>query len=541
MATRDLPPPLREREALAEMEATRLRPAAGRALLALCVALPLLWWGLEIARGGLLDGEGLFAGAFAEPLPVGVRAANRELAARLAALEDRIDRESVLSSAVRPPVQALLTGLLGAGNERAYPGAGGEVFFRADVDHLTGPPFLAGPASRGGHRLAAGRSAPARAADPRPAIRELRAHLAARGIALLLLPVPVKPSIHPEGLAGPGISPPLRNPSELPLYAELAAEGIEVLDPAPLLAARVREGGRAFLRGDSHWRPEAVEMVAAAVARRLRQIPDLPAPGLALHRVEGRASAVGDSVALLGLPSWARLFPPEEVPVRRVVGEDGVAWRSRGDAPVLLLGDSFANVFASADLGWGEGAGLAEQLACELGLPVDRIARNAGGAFASRAELARAIARGEEPLAGVRAVVWQFATRELSQGDWSLLDLETLPPGTDGPRRAGPGAADWTSGRVEAVALAPGGGDAPYREALGALAVRLAEGPAVVYVWVRRDGEATVLARLRAGSGVELRLRPWEEVAGALDAVQRFELEGEAWWSWPVFLAEEVR
>ncbi|HSM49914.1 MAG TPA: hypothetical protein VLA75_00780, partial [Thermoanaerobaculia bacterium] len=130
---RDLPPPPREREALSEIEATRLVPAAGRALLALLVALPLLWWGLEIGAGGLLSGGGLFAGAFSGPLPEGARAANRELALRMAALEDRIDRESVLSSAVRPPVQALLTGLLGAGNERAYPGRGGEVYFREDV------------------------------------------------------------------------------------------------------------------------------------------------------------------------------------------------------------------------------------------------------------------------------------------------------------------------------------------------------------------------------------------------------------------------
>lgn len=537
---RDLPPPPREREALSEIEATRVVPAAGRALLALLAALPLLWWGLEIGAGSLLSGRGLFAGAFSGPLPEGARSANRELALRMAALEDRIDRESVLSSAVRPPVQALLTGLLGAGNERAYPGRGGEVYFREDVDHLTGPPFLAGSTGTGGHRVAAAGPTAARADDPRPAIRELHEFLAARRIALLLLPVPGKPSIHPEGLAPSAGEPPLRNPSELPLYRELAAAGVELLDPAPLLASWARAGRRAYLLGDSHWRPEAMEAVAAAVARRLGEIAELPVPGLALQRVEERVSGLGDSVALLGLPAWAPVFSPEEVAVRRVVRADGTPWRPRGDAPVLLLGDSFTNVFATADLGWGEGAGLAEQLACELGMPVDRIARNAGGAHASRAELARAIVRGEEPLAGVRAVVWQFATRELSQGDWELLGLERLPSGTDGPAGPPPQGA-WASGRIRAVAPASAAGDAPYREALGALEVELAGGPAVVYVWVRRDGEATALARLRAGSEVELRLRPWEEVAGAHDAVQRFELAGEAWWTWPAFLAEEVR
>jgi hypothetical protein len=101
--------------------------------------------------------------------------------------------------------------------------------------------------------------------------------------------------------------------------------------------------------------------------------------------------------------------------------------------------------------------------------------------------------------------------------------------------------AGWRKGRILAVAPAPRAGDAPYREALGALEVELAGGPAVVYVWVRHEGEPTALARLRAGAEVELRLRPWAEAGGALDAVQRFELEGEEWWTWPAFLAEEVR
>ncbi|HSM51244.1 MAG TPA: hypothetical protein VLA75_07585, partial [Thermoanaerobaculia bacterium] len=154
--------------------------------------------------------------------------------------------------------------------------------------------------------------------------------------------------------------------------------------------------------------------------------------------------------------------------------------------------------------------------------------------------LARAIARGEKPLAGVRAVVWQFATRELSQGDWSLVGLASLPAGSEDPAGVALDAG-WTKGRILAVATAPRAGDAPYREALGAIAVELAGGPAVVYVWVRREGEATELARLRAGAEIELHLRAWAEAGGGLDAVQRFELDGEEWWNWPVFLAEEVR
>ncbi|HNZ96805.1 MAG TPA: hypothetical protein PKM64_06395, partial [Thermoanaerobaculia bacterium] len=95
-------------------------------------------------------------------------------------------------------------------------------------------------------------------------------------------------------------------------------------------------------------------------------------------------------------------------------------------------------------------------------------------------------------------------------------------------------------GRIRAVAPPPAG-ESPYREALGALAVELPDGPAVVYVRVWHEGAPTALARLRAGQEVELALEPWAAVAAALDSVQRFELAGEAWWTWPVYWAGEVR
>ena len=73
---------------------------------------------------------------------------------------------------------------------------------------------------------------------------------------------------------------------------------------------------------------------------------------------------------------------------------------------MLLLGDSFSAVYSQAELGWGTGAGLAERLSWHLGLPVDRIVRNAGGATAAREALAAALAAEPGRLDGVRVVVW---------------------------------------------------------------------------------------------------------------------------------------
>ena len=86
---------------------------------------------------------------------------------------------------------------------------------------------------------------------------------------------------------------------------------------------------------------------------------------------------------------------------------------------MLLLGDSFTNVFALESMGWGTSAGLAEQLSYALARPVDRLVQNDDAAFATRAMLAGDPAR----LTGKRVVIYQFAARELAFGDWRVLPL----------------------------------------------------------------------------------------------------------------------
>jgi len=50
------------------------------------------------------------------------------------------------------------------------------------------------------------------------------------------------------------------------------------------------------------------------------------------------------------------------------------------------------------------------------------IAQNDSGAFATRQTLARELASGSDRLQGKRVVIWEFASRELSVGDWKRLD-----------------------------------------------------------------------------------------------------------------------
>jgi len=97
-------------------------------------------------------------------------------------------------------------------------------------------------------------------------------------------------------------------------------------------------------------------------------------------------------------------------------------WEADPKGDVLLLGDSFTNVFSMEPMGWGTAAGLGPQLAHALGRGVDVIAQNDSGAFATREALARALGGGDDRLAGKKVVVWEFASRELSVGDWKPVD-----------------------------------------------------------------------------------------------------------------------
>jgi len=106
---------------------------------------------------------------------------------------------------------------------------------------------------------------------------------------------------------------------------------------------------------------------------------------------------------------------------------DGAAWQPSRSADVLVLGDSFCNIYSLASMGWGDAAGLVEHLGRALGRPIDRIVQNDNGAYATRARLRQDIASGSDRLRGKRIVVLQFAARELAAGDWKLIDLPPAP------------------------------------------------------------------------------------------------------------------
>ena len=365
---------------------------------------------------------------------------NRIVLAGLSGFERALEDESLLGRSLRPPAQVVMTGWLGVGNERVYRGRDGWLFYRPDVEYITGRGFLDPAQLRRRVATASEWTTPPRP-DPREAIAQFRRDLEARGITLIVMPTPLKPGVHPEMLARryADATGALQNPSYRAFVDDLRRDGVLVFDPSAALAA-ARRSGPQYLVADTHWRPETMEGVAELLGGFIAAHVGLPVkadPGYRLERPEVRNT--GDAARMLDLPADGLLFPPEAVWLRRVLQPDGSPWRSSRDADVFVLGDSFSNIYALESMGWGTSAGFAEQLSYTLRRPVDRLVQNDEGAFATRAMLRR----DPDRLNGKRVVVYQFAARELAFGDWKVIPLPAPRAGAfDLERGSGQAATD---------------------------------------------------------------------------------------------------
>jgi alginate O-acetyltransferase complex protein AlgJ len=526
-AHRKLP---REEEADLALKNTKFTPGTRQALITLflltIVAVPVIQ----------LVGEFRAAGSISRLPMVSIFKSLPWLphAEDLKRVERTLENESLVSQWLLPRMQYLLTVVMGAGNEQVYLGHDPWLFYRADVDHVIGPPFL--DPVRMKHRLQTSRVQP----DPIKAIVDFRNQLAARGIDLVLVPVWVKPSVEGEMLAVSSANRAeakggLPNPSFNEFKTGLEREKVRLFDPSPSLMERGRSRPL-YLDTDTHWRPETMEFVAERLADFL-QLP-AAAESTAPSIVEKEIVARGDIAAMLKLTRGDKFFPPEKVTIRQVVTDNGL-WRPSKEADVLLLGDSFSNIFSFEPMGWGESAGFAEHLSFALRRPIDCILRNSDASFATREILSNDLARGRDRLAGKKLVIWEFAARELSFGNWKLLDLKL---GEAKPSRfltLKSGEEIEVTGTVESISTVPRPGTVPYKDHIEALHLvdivgadsrdaTAAHAQAVVYLWSMRDNVWTPAARLRPGEPVKLRLRPWPDVSAQYEKFNRTELEDSA-------------
>jgi hypothetical protein len=528
----------REEEAEVALEHTSFAPATRSLLIGLFLvtiaSVAVLQLAVELHRRSTPSLLTIF-----KPLPAWAKVTSARNAAdawrllpraqEIKTSERAIERKSVLAEWLLPGMQFALSHLR-AGNEQVYIGRGGWLFYRPDVDYVTGPAFL--DEARMSQRKRAASVDP----DPIKAIIDFRDQLAIRGIDLIVVPVPVKPTIEPEYLA-PAAGPPVDNPSMPEFETRLAQAGVRVFNPVSTLLAgkRISVDCPLYLQTDTHWRPETMELAAKNLADLIRPQKSEQSEKLSVTAQE--ITAPGDIATMLKLPSWQTSYGPETVALHQVMSGNKF-WAPRSDADILLLGDSFSNIYSLAAMGWGESAGFAEHLSVALGgRPLDCIIRNSDGAFATREILQHELARGRDRLAGKKLVIWEFAERELGFGDWKLLAMKLGQPRPSRFFIPPPGETVTITGTVQAISAAPRPGTVPYRDHIialhlvdisGAGGKTTAELRALVYLWSMRDNRWTEAAHLRAGDRVTFCLRSWSDVSAEYEKFNRTELEDGA-------------
>ena len=498
--------------------------------------------------------------------------ANRELLHDINKYEDALTDDSFMTETLLPPAQSFLTGILGVGNEKAYLGKDRWLFYRPAIDYLTGAGFL--DRKKLIARAMSGTEwQPAPQPDPMIAIFQFQKQLAARDIQLIVMPVPVKPMIHPEkfSIRYEQFNEVLQNPSYRRLMLELEnpdlffkryeeflrsyrrvpvekaqrswywqfIEALEELEDAKedILKSRVlffdvatnliekkNNGGMVqYLETDTHWRPETMRWAAIKLKDYIESNIKLSEKNpIKYTRTSKRISNLGDIALMMKLPSDQKIFRRQEIDFYQVTRGNHL-WRPDMTAEILLLGDSFSNVYSLNEMGWGEAGGFAEQLSYELKRPVDAIIRNDSGAYATREILSQELASGNDRLAGKKVVIWEFAVRELAVGDWRVKST---------PMKLGKsieshflqvkeGSSHVVSGVVQEISSAPVPGTVPYRDHIIYIHLRdiesqdgvdLSSNQALVAMYSMRDQLWTKAARFRVGQKIQLRLRNYDEI-----------------------------
>jgi alginate O-acetyltransferase complex protein AlgJ len=293
------------------------------------------------------------------------------------------------------------------------PGRNGWLFFAPELRHVGIGPFWGEAAIR------ASQATLREEADPLPAILDFKAQLDKAGIELLLVPVPPKSVIYYDQVPDttPGALQRLDTVHQ-EFYARLQQQGVPVLDlTAPFLAQRQDASGPLYCKQDTHWSGRACVLAARLITAQLQGRSWLPsAPRRPWQQQWKRITIEGDL--------WQGLsgkLPPRETLPLRFIGTRNPAkstlqpLATDRNSPVLLLGDSHDLVFHEGDDMHARGAGLPDQLAWELGFPVDLIAVRGSGATPARTSLMRRVRADAQYLSRKKLVIWCFSAREWTE------------------------------------------------------------------------------------------------------------------------------
>lgn len=343
--------------------------------------------------------------------------------------DDNSKDRSVFAKWLRPVTLQFRYNALGEMAPKSLKGEGDWLFYNQDVDYLLQPPYTDDRFYKGTFdTLIAGKRVNLR--NPLVAMEDFRERLKARGIELLLAPIPGKPSVYPEklwrGVHGQPASP------TLALLEDLRKRGFNVVDLfTPLLKAKADGAPQLYLKRDTHWTPQGMEVAAEALSSRIRgMLPDADTAAVlgpqdstaSMPRYMIKDTVVGrwgDIAEMTKVPDRRKIWSEEQVHATRITeAATGRPYKDDPASSILWLGDSFSRIYQTDAPG---AAGIIAHVAYRLNKPLASIVNDGGASTVVRQQLAR---RGEL-LEGKKLVVWTFVERDLRFGSkgWQVQEL----------------------------------------------------------------------------------------------------------------------
>ena len=403
--------------------------------LGIIFAVPVVQTCVEIHRGQRVQFTDVFR--------------TRPTAANLREYERTLEEKSVFQQNARPVMQQLLFASLRDTGARAILGRDDWLFFRPDLRYVVEPDRL---------ETDTGSSAWAQPSDPVTrragvvrAIAHFRDQLAERGIQLLVVPVPGKPSIYSDKLTSRATGREVDSPTR-ELIRDLQANGVATVDLFSVFHEARRQNATLYLARDTHWTPQGAALAAATVAGRLQQLAWVSAGSREFSTRTRQVSRHGDVVEMMQIPGLQRTFSAELVDCTQVLDPvRGMMVPAAADRPgafkypakqssVLVLGDSFCRIYqfaeprslgqtADATTSSSEtrrllpgSAGFISHLALSLKSPVDAIVSDGGAST----DVRRKLSTNPEILEGKKVVVWEFVERDIALGHQGWEDV-SLP------------------------------------------------------------------------------------------------------------------
>ena len=412
--------------------------------LAMIAAVPVTQTCLELARHERVQ----FTDAFRY----------RPTAKNLRQFERTLEEKSWFQQKLRPEMQRLFFATLRDPGAKAVLGRDRWLFYRADLRYLVEPDRLDAEAAESKWvEPSANRTQRENVAR---AIVHFRDQLKERGIALVVLPVPGKPSVYPDQVTRREIGrhQPFQSPT-LELLDALRRAGVATVDLfAAFREARSEAGSgaaneRLNLAQDTHWTPRGAQLAAQTVATQLREMNLVPPATKEFRTRQVSVSRWGDILDMMQIPGLGDTFPPQAVVCEQVLdpalgplvpaaSDRPGTYRYPGQkASVLVLGDSFSRIYQFPEpQSLGElppnptagrtedsrtkrllpgSAGFISHLALALKSPVDAIVSDGGAST----DVRRKLSTNPEILEGKKVVVWEFVERDIALGRQGWEDV----------------------------------------------------------------------------------------------------------------------